>query len=486
MHISSLPSEYGIGTLGKEAYDFVDFLKETGQKYWQVLPIGPTSYGDSPYQSFSSYAGNPYFIDFDILIEKGLLTKNDIERFKWGSNLESVEYGTLYNNRFKVLKIAYQNRTEVIKNSVRDFEVENANWLQDYSFYMSIKNFYSGVAWGNWPKSIRMRTKKALKDYKDLLKEDISFWNFVQCMFFEQWYSLKEYANKNGIKIIGDIPIYCAYDSADVWGEKDNFKLDDDGNLITVSGCPPDDFSEDGQLWGNPIYNWEYIKSNNYKYWIDKIKYSSSIYDVVRIDHFRGFEAFWEVQYGAENAVKGKWVKGPDIDLFNSIKDELGEVNIIAEDLGYLTKEVFELLEATGFPGMNVLQFAFDGDEDNKYLPINQKENSIVYTGTHDNKTILGWIEDEMTEEREEQIRALSELGEEEEINKVLIDIAYNSPAKIAIIPIQDILGIGKEGRMNEPSTLGKNWTWRMKSDAITNEIKSNLYKMIKTSKRKM
>lgn len=484
MHISSLPSEYGIGTLGKEAYDFVDFLKETGQRYWQVLPIGPTSYGDSPYQSFSSYAGNPYFIDLDFLVNQGLLSKNDIEKLKWGSNLEYIDYGTLYNSRFKVLKIAYQNRTEEVKKRVKDFENINSNWLQEYSFYMSIKNFYSGVSWTNWPKSIKLRTKKAFKDYKDLLKEEISFWNFVQCMFFEQWYELKEYANKSGIKIIGDIPIYCAYDSADVWANKENFKLDDEGNLITVSGCPPDDFSEDGQLWGNPIYNWEYIKSDNYRYWVDKIKYSSSIYDVVRIDHFRGFEAFWEVQYGAENAVKGKWVKGPDIDLFNSIKDQLGEVNIIAEDLGYLTEEVFELLDATGFPGMNVLQFAFDGDEDNKYLPSNQKENSIVYTGTHDNKTLLQWVEDELTEERDEQIRALSELGEEEEINKVLIDIAYNSPANIAIIPIQDILVIGKEGRMNEPSTLGKNWTWRMKRDVITDEIKSNLYDAIKSSNR--
>lgn len=467
MPISSLPSNYGIGTLGVEAYKFIDFLAEKKQSYWQVLPIGPTSYGDSPYASFSTFAGNPYFIDLDILIEENLIKKTDIDNIDFGTNPKKIDYGKLYENRFKVLKVAFQNRNKKLKNKVEEFKKENFWWLEDYSFFMALKDFHKGIGWNKWPKTIRLRGKKALKDYRIALAEEIEFWNFIQYLFYYQWKAVKNYANINGIKIIGDLPIYCAYDSAEVWANKKNFKLDTNGKMITVAGCPPDDFSENGQLWGNPIYNWDYIKSTNYKYWVDRIKGVKDLYDIIRIDHFRGFEAFWEVDSKEKTAVDGKWVKGPGMELFTVLKRKFKSLEIIAEDLGYLTKEVEELLEETGFPGMNVLQFAFDGDLSNKYLPQNQKVNSVVYTGTHDNNTTLGWAKNEISKEVQDEIRKLSELPEEASINEVMIDIAYNSPAKIAIIPIQDILSIGEEGRINKPSTIGGNWIWRLRKDYL-------------------
>ena len=471
MPISSLPSNYGIGTLGIESYKFVDYLAEMKQQYWQVLPVGPTSYGDSPYAALSSFAGNPYFIDLDTLVEEGLLDTEDILCFEFGDNEESIDYGLLYENRLKVLKIAYKNITDEMKKEVNIFKREKQWWLSDYSFFMAIKEYYENMPWSKWPKSIRLKSKVVIKKYKHLLKKEIEFWNFVQYQFYKQWNRLKNYANSKGIKIIGDLPIYCAYDSAEVWAKKENFKLDNNGIMTKISGCPPDDFSSTGQLWGNPIYDWDFIEKDGFKYWIDRIRGVSQLYDIIRIDHFRGFEAFWEIDNGEETAANGKWVKGPGIKLFNIVRRRLGKVNIIAEDLGYLTEEVEKLLDDTGFPGMNVLQFAFNGDEDNKYLPQNQRENSVVYTGTHDNNTTVGWCMEELTDEQEEEVRSLTDLPEDTPINEVLIDIAYRSPARIAIIPIQDILGIGSEGRINKPSTLGGNWTWRVKKNYYIKKV---------------
>ena len=484
MHIASLPGEYGIGTLGKEAFKFAEFLETAGLKYWQILPLGHTSYGDSPYQCFSAFAGNPYFIDYDILREEGILREEDYKNENYGDNLEKIDYGTIFESKNKVLKRAYNNfkkgNLKELAQKVEKFKEENSFWLEDYALYMSLKNHFNLVSWQEWPDDIKKREPEAIKKYKESLKDEIEFWSFVQYLFFEQWNALKDYTNSLGIEIIGDIPIYVAEDSVDAWSAPENFKMNlKEMKPLFVAGCPPDMFSETGQLWGNPIYDWDAMKKNNYKWWISRIRESLKLYDIVRIDHFRGFESYWQIPYGEPTAVNGKWVKGPGMSLFNAVKKELGEINVIAEDLGFLTDEVKEFLKETGYPGMKILEFGFGGG-DSEYLPHNYIKNCIAYTGTHDNDTFLGWFE--KTGTKKEVRNAIKYLGlnEEEGYNWGFIRGIWSSVADTAIAPMQDFLNLGNEARVNLPSTLGTNWQWRAKKEDINENLANKIYKFTK------
>lgn len=462
MPITSLPSPYGIGTMGEAAREFVRFLHKAGQSYWQILPICPTSYGDSPYQSFSSYAGNPYMIDLDELSQAGLLEKDEYKNIDWGSNPEKADYGLLYKRRFGVLRKAAKTAEEKYQTELTEFRKENHKWLSDYALFMAIKDEQNGVSWLEWPEILRKRDNKALAVEREKLKDEIKFWECVQFLFFTQWKKLKAYANENGIKIIGDIPIYVSSDSADVWANPEQFQLDDNLMPISVAGCPPDGFSADGQLWGNPLFNWKVMKEQDYNWWVDRIAYQTQIYDMLRIDHFRGFDAYYSIPYGDKTARNGEWKEGPGIDLFNVIKEKLGELPIIAEDLGFLTDSVRKLLKDTGFPGMKVLEFAFDSrDTESGYLPHLYPKNCVVYAGTHDNETILGWF-DTISEEDAEYAKKYMRLSEAEGYHWGMMRTAWASVADTAIMQMQDILGLGKNARMNTPSTLSdKNWSWR-------------------------
>ena len=484
MHIASLPGEYGIGTLGKEAFKFAEFLETSGLKYWQILPLGHTSYGDSPYQCFSAFAGNPYFIDYDILREEGILEEEDYKKENYGDNPERIDYGTIFESKNKVLKRAYDNfkkgNLKELAQKIEKFKTENAFWLEDYALYMSLKNYFKLVSWQEWPDDIKKREPEAIKKYQESLKDEIGFWSFVQYLFFEQWIALKDYTNSLGIKIIGDIPIYVAEDSVDAWSAPENFKMNvKEMKPLFVAGCPPDMFSATGQLWGNPIYDWDAMKKNNYKWWISRIKESLKLYDIVRIDHFRGFEAYWQIPYGEPTAVNGKWVKGPGMSLFNAVKKELGEIDVIAEDLGFLTEEVKEFLAETGYPGMKILEFGFGGG-DSEYLPHNYIKNCIAYTGTHDNDTFLGWfVKTGSKKEVRNAIRYLG-LNEEEGYNWGFIRGIWSSVANTAIAPMQDFLNLGNEARINLPSTLGTNWQWRAKKEDINENLANKIYKFTK------
>ncbi|PID82301.1 MAG: 4-alpha-glucanotransferase [Clostridiales bacterium] len=482
MHISSLPSKYGIGTLGKKAYEFADFLDESGQKYWQMLPVGPTGYGDSPYQSFSSFAGNPYFIDLDILREMGLLTKNEIGKYSSVKNPKLVDYRQIYDSRYKLLKIAYDNFD---KNdlSFLKFKTENNFWLQDYTRYTAIKKVNHELKWNEWPDKYKKRYVNALSDFDTEHYDEINFQSFMQYMFFKQWKELKSYVNKKGIELIGDLPIYVAEDSCDVWVNPELFHLNKDLTLKFVGGCPPDDFSLDGQLWGNPSYKWNAHKKDNYKWWIRRIKWIINMFDMIRIDHFRGFESYWRIPSGDKTARNGCWRQGPGIELFNCIKEELGDLPIIAEDLGYLTKEVHQFREDTGFPGMKILQFAFDPTGKSEHIPHNYKENIVVYPGTHDNYTINGWKKEAFKHEVE---MAKEYFGiEEEDFHWGMIRGAMTSVAKTSIFQMQDILGFDNSARMNKPGVLGEgNWCWRMKNSAINDKIINKLYRLTKMTNR--
>lgn len=481
MHISSLPGKYGIGTFGEEAYKFGDFLKEAGQKYWQILPLGPTSFGDSPYQSFSAFAGNPYFIDFDLLRKDGLLEKEDYESVDFGSNEEDIDYGIIFRNKMKVLRKAYENSKSKDIKELKLFTEEEDAWLDDYALYMSVKNSFDLRSWQTWDEDIRLRKPEAMFKYKEELKDDISYWKFLQFEFFKQWTKLKTYLNELGIEIIGDMPIYVAEDSADVWANPDAFMLDKETlRPLKVAGCPPDIFSATGQLWGNPIYDWNHMEKDHYKWWIDRIRQSFKIYDVLRIDHFKGFESYWSIPYGDKTAENGEWVKGPGIKVFNAIKDALGDVNIIAEDLGTLTEETIKLRNDTGYPGMKILTFAFDSDYNNPFLPHNYDKNFIVYTGTHDNDTVRGWMEKTGEKEYVEKAIEYLKLTEEEGYSWGFIRSAWSSVADIAIAQMQDFLDLGNSARMNLPSTLGINWRWRMKARAYDNKLAKRMKEMTK------
>lgn len=476
--IASLPSKYGIGSFSKNAYKFVDQLKLAGQKYWQILPIGPTGFGDSPYQSFSTFAGNPYFIDLDQLIEDGLLTKKECDECDFGNNSRIINYEKIYLSRFPILRKAHKRSNCSSDSEFKKFVKDNAFWLEDYTLYMAIKDSYKGLSWIEWDKDIRTREKNALSEYRDKLSEDIEFYKFVQYMFLQHWNKLKNYANKSGIKIIGDIPIYVAFDSADTWANPELFQFDDKLEPIAVSGCPPDGFSEDGQLWGNPLYRWEVHKETEYEWWINRIKYSFVWYDVLRVDHFKGFDEYYSIPYGHENARNGQWKKGPGFDFFKTVQRRLGELNIIAEDLGFITDSVKKLLKKTKFPGMKVIQFAFDSRDDNEsdYLPHNYERNCVVYTGTHDNDTSMGWIEKISDEDLQYVLSYINRSKENlEDIYWDIIRLAQASVADFCIIPIQDYLGLGTEARINVPSTVGSNWTWRLLEDEITESLINNI-----------
>lgn len=479
--IASLPSPYGIGGFSKEAYEFIDLLEETGQKLWQILPLGPTSYGDSPYQSFSTFAGNPYFIDLDTLVEKGWLTKEACEASDYGDNESYIDYGRIYNSRFVLLKQAFLNSDILSDEKFTEFCKANQHWLPDYALYMALKNQNDGKSWIEWEEEIRLRKPEAVEYYKKELEEECNFYEFLQYEFHEQWTKVKEYAHEKGIQIVGDVPIYVAFDSADTWANPELFQLDEKNLPLGVAGCPPDAFSATGQLWGNPLYNWAYHKKTGYDWWLKRIAYCFDLYDIVRIDHFRGFDEYYSIPYGDETAVNGHWEKGPGMDLFNTVKEKLGELDIIAEDLGFLTESVFQLLKDSGYPGMKVLQFAFDPSEDSDYLTYKYQRNCVVYTGTHDNDTTAGWFEKLSDGDREVALRYMNSFyTPKEEQHWDLIALAMRSTADTCIIPVQDFLGLGSEARINMPSTLGDNWKWRMTKGAFSEELKEKIRRMTK------
>ena len=470
MPISSLPSPYGIGTMGKSARKFVDFLVKGGQTYWQILPICPTSYGDSPYQSFSSFAGNPYFIDLDILCKENLLKEKECESFDWGTSEEYIDYGTMYVSRYALLHKAY---ARFVKNMPEDFssfcEAEK-DWLEDYTLFMALKDANDGKAWGQWDEKLRVRDAAALDEARKKYAEDIEFYKMLQYLFFKQWRELKAYANENGIEIIGDVPIYVAGDSADVWANPKQFYLDEDLNPIEVAGCPPDGFSADGQLWGNPLYDWKHHEADGYSWWIDRIKMQMKLTDYLRIDHFRGFEAYWSVPADEETAVNGKWKKGPGKKLFEAIQKELGEdLPIWAEDLGVITPEVEELRDEFAFPGMKILQFAFEGLDESDYHPHNlTTTNCICYTGTHDNDTTTGWYQN-LPEPQKDKIRRYCNC-DGGIISLDFIRMCMGSIAKYAIFPIQDLFMQDSSCRMNTPGSAFANWAYRYEASALTQD----------------
>ncbi|HEX9024907.1 MAG TPA: 4-alpha-glucanotransferase [Clostridium sp.] len=481
MHIASLPGKYGIGTFGKEAYDFGDFLKKAGQKYWQILPLGPTSFGDSPYQSFSAFAGNPNFIDFDILRKDGLLKSEDYDSINFGENSEDIDYGLIFKQKLIILRKAYNNFKLKKIEGLKEFQENESYWLDDYSLYMALKNHFDLKSWQTWDEDIRLRKKEAMSRYEIELKEEINCWKFLQYEFYKQWKELKSYVNDLGIEIIGDMPIYVAEDSADVWGNPEAFLLHKKTlKPLKVAGCPPDIFAATGQLWGNPIYDWNYMEKTDYKWWVDRIRQSLNLYDVLRRDHFKGFESYWSIPYSEDTAENGEWVKGPGIKVFNAIKDKLGDVNIIAEDLGTLTEETIKLRDDTGFPGMKILTFGFDTDSSNPFLPHNYEKNFIVYTGTHDNDTVRGWMETTAPKEDVEKAIEYLSLTKEEGYNWGVIRGVWSSIADVSIAQMQDFLNLGNEARINLPSTIGNNWRWRVKEDAFTNELAEKIYKLTK------
>ena len=476
MGISSVPSKYGIGCFSKEAYDFVDQLKKAGQQYWQILPLGPTGYGDSPYQSVSTFAGNPYFIDLETLIDKKLLTKEECENCDWGGSESYVDYEKMYLSRYKLLRKAYERADLKNDPDYAIFLKKEKDWLLDYSLFMAIKNAQNGKCWIDWPEELKDRHSKAVKEAEKELAEEVGFYSFQQYCFTTQWNKLKEYGNEKGIQIIGDVPIYVALDSSDAWANPEMLQFDEDYNPKAVAGCPPDAFSAIGQLWGNPLYDWKKLKKDNYGWWVQRMSHSLKLYDVVRIDHFRGFDEYYAIPYGDETAENGEWEKGPGMELFRALHKEIKELRVIAEDLGFLTESVLEMLKESGFPGMKVLQFAFDGSEDSSYLPYKYDSNCVVYTGTHDNETTKGWLENLQGHDLKfvrEYINCY-----EQPVNDcvwALIRMALSSVAELAIIPIQDYLCLGNEARMNAPSTLGDNWKWRLTKNQIS---ETTLYHM--------
>ncbi|WP_448863656.1 4-alpha-glucanotransferase [Dorea sp.] len=480
MPISSLPSEYGIGCFSKSAYEFVDWLKKAGQSYWQILPLGPTSYGDSPYQSFSTFAGNPYFIDLDTLIEEGVLTKKECDAVDWGRVKGSIDYKKIYEGRYPLLRKAYE-RSKVQENTgYQKFVEENSWWLSDYALFMAVKDRFGGVEWKQWADDIKLRWGPAMDYYREELYFDIEFQQYMQFKFYEQWMKLKAYANKKGIQIIGDIPIYVAMDSADTWAHPELFQLDEENVPVAVAGCPPDGFSATGQLWGNPLYRWGYHRETGYQWWLSRLSYVFRLYDVVRIDHFRGFDEYFSIPYGAETAVDGHWEKGPGIELFWRVREALGEKPVIAEDLGYVTDTVRDLVRDSGFPGMKVLEFAFDSRDSgcaNDYLPHNYPENSVAYTGTHDNETLVGWWGSISKEEQKLTREYLCDAyTPEKELYKSLISLVMRSAAKLCVIPMQDYLGLDNRYRMNTPSTVGTNWKWRIRKNQLSVKLQKEIH----------
>ena len=475
MPISSLPGKYGIGCFNLKAYEFVDFLRDAGQTYWQILPIHPTSYGDSPYQSFSTFAGNPYFIDLEALIAEGVLSNAECGSVFFGDEEDDIDYAALYDGRKILLTMAYE-RSRISENpEYQKFTADNGWWLEDYALFMALKDFFNGQCWYEWPEDIRLRYDYALDHYRRELYFDIEYQKYLQFKFFQQYGWLKNYANSQGVKIIGDIPIYVAMDSADTWANPRLFQLDDRNMPTAVAGCPPDGFSATGQLWGNPLYRWDYHRETGFDWWLTRLWYVYQLYDVTRIDHFRGFDEYYSIPYGHKTAEFGHWEKGPGIELFRRAEEVLGWHEVIAEDLGFVTDSVRQLVRDSGFPGMKVLQFAFDSRDTGSardYLPHNYTENAVVYTGTHDNDTTIGWFEAISDDDWNLARDYLCDFyTPDEEMDRPFVALAMQSIARMCIIPMQDYLGLGTEARMNTPSTIGCNWRWRMTEDQFTEDL---------------
>ena len=476
MHITSLPNPYGIGSVGKCAYEFVDFLCESGQSYWQILPLSPTGYGDSPYQAFSTFAGNHYLIDPDLLIEEGLLTREEAESFFWGSDETRVDYGALYSNRLTLLRLAYARFTP--DEAFYKFTADNADWLEDYGLFMALKEKFRSRPWQEWSLSLMIRVPEIIGSIREELHDSIQFHRFLQFKFFRQWEALRNYASEKGIRIIGDVPIYVPLDSADVWANPQLFQLDGNGRPTAVAGCPPDSFSADGQLWGNPLYKWEKMKQTGYAWWIKRLRAASRMYDVVRLDHFRGFESYWAIPAGDRTAVGGSWKKGPGSDFIRAIQKALPDLDFIAEDLGYLTPEVRRLQEESGYPGMKVMQFAFDSRETSDYLPHTYPVNSVCYSGTHDNLTLAQWFREASAEDIA-MAKAYLGLNREEGFVQGMIRGCMSSVSRLCVIQMQDYLELDGSARMNFPGTLSPdNWSWRARKDFLTEDLVKRIYSL--------
>ena len=477
--ISSLPSPHGIGTLGEAAYEFVDFLADAKQSWWQILPVGPTSYGDSPYQSPSAFAGNPYFVDLDLLVADGLLEKDEVEGISWGEDPARVDYALLYEMRPKLLRKAAKRGLSRDAAEVKEFREANSTWLEDYALFMSIKEHFGMVAWNEWPdEDARLRKPEALKRYASELKDDIDYYIYVQYLFFKQWEALRAYAHAKGVKILGDMPIYVAMDSADVWANPQCFQLDEKNVPYEVAGVPPDYFSADGQLWGNPLYDYDAMEKDGFAWWIQRVAGAGRLYDALRIDHFRGFESYWAVPYGEKTARNGHWVKGPGMKLVGLLKEQFPDITFIAEDLGYPTPEVRQLLLDSGFPGMKVLEFAFDSrDGGSDYMPHCHIWNCVCYTGTHDNPPLIAWKHEAAPED---VAMACDYLGikSDEDFVWGFIRGGMSSIANLFVAQIQDYLELGSESRMNIPGVLGGNWQWRLLPGQASPELVQRLAAM--------
>ena len=484
MPITSLPSKYGIGCFSQSAYDFIDWLKEGGQRYWQILPLVPTSFGDSPYQSFSTYAGNPYFISLEELIEEGVLTKKECEDADFGDDPKDIDYEKMYENRCSLLYKAYERSSISENQDYLRFMEENGWWLKDYALFMAVKERFDGKPWTEWAEDIRLRWANAMDYYRREMYFTIEFHQYLQFKFYQQWTKLKAYANARGIQIIGDIPIYVAMDSADAWAHPELFQLDENNVPTAVAGCPPDGFSATGQLWGNPLYRWDYHAQTGFSWWIERLRYCFKLYDILRIDHFRGFDEYYSIPYGAKTAANGTWEKGPGIHLFHRMKEVLGERKVIAEDLGYVTDSVKQLVADTGFPGMKVLEFAFDSRDTgctNDYLPHNYPENCAAYTGTHDNETLVGWFNSITKEEMENARDYLCDhYTPKKHLHWPFISLVMRSRANLCIIPIQDYLGYDNTSRMNRPSTVVINWRWRITEKELSKELQKEIFNAAK------
>ena len=481
MHITSLPGPYGVGTFGKYAYAFVDFLQKAGQRYWQILPLNPTGYGDSPYQSCSAFAGNPYLIDLEDLVREGLLKEEELAAVCWAEREDRVDFCRLYENRLNILRLAWSrfDRAEEMEAFCR----ENSDWLPDFALFMALKAQNGGKSWQQWPEDLKRRQPDAIWQARHQLQEQIQFYSFVQYLFQKQWSALRKYANEKGILIIGDVPIYVPMDSADVWSSPELFQMDENLQPTAVAGCPPDAFSDDGQLWGNPLYDWGKMKKNGFLWWLRRLKAAQKLYDVVRLDHFRGFEAYWSVPYGEETAKNGKWVKGPGMAFINALKAALPQLPIIAEDLGFLTQEVLQLRDESGFPGMKVLEFAFESGEPSAYLPHKYIRNTVCYTGTHDNMTMRQWFET-ATEEAVRYATEYMHLTQQEGLVWGTIRTAFESVSDLCIIQMQDYLNLGGEARMNFPGTTQNNWVWRMAEGSCTDALAQKICKLAQLYER--
>jgi 4-alpha-glucanotransferase len=479
LHITSLPSKYGIGDFGAEAYDFVDFLFRSGQKVWQILPLNPVGYGESPYQAYSAFAGNPMLISIDKLLEDGLLTLEDVGEVPKFSK-KRVDFVAVKTYKSKVLKIAYKNFINKSKpKDYEDFIYKSNFWLESYALFMALKDEYEQMPWNHWKPELAIREDETIMKYRQVLKEAIDYEKFIQYCFYTQWQGLKDYANQKGISIIGDLPLFVSYDSSDAWSNPHLFKLDKMGKPVTVAGVPPDYFSEKGQLWGNPHYRWNEMKKDGYAWWKERIRWNLQQVDILRLDHFRGFEAYWEVSGDAKDARKGKWTKGPGADFFEQMLKDFYTLPIIVEDLGIITEEVISLKEQFGFSGMRILQFVLEDTESKDFFLGDVRE--VVYTGTHDNNTMLGWYRKASKEIKEniEELFGIKETMTDEEIVWSFIELLYGIKSHMVIIPLQDVICLGEEGRMNTPGTVGNNWCWRFENGDVTRKQEERLIELV-------